>query len=399
MAAHSEDPPLVSSQSDVDAVVRRLLSVDRYALDTEFHRERTYWPHLALLQVAWPTGLDGPAGVALVDPLAVDVAPLAEVLEGGGTMVAHAAEQDLLVLDRACGALPSRLLDTQVAAAFAGQGSASLASLTKRYLGAELAKGDRLSDWRRRPLTASQRRYAASDVDRLLDLASALEDDLTRQGRFGWAEEECELLRRRAALPADPSQAWWKLRDARQLRGTGRGVAQEVAAWREQRAQETDVPARTVLPDLALQAIAHHPPADLDGLHHVRGLDGRHLRAEAVHELLAAIQRGRSLPPERLRLPPADEVPKDLRPAIALSMAWVAQCARDAQIDSSVLATRADVVAVVRREPGARLDRGWRAELVGGPLQRLVAGEAAVAFDGQGGLVLEQRSRHRLPGD
>ena len=117
------------------SLIGRLLSADRYALDTEFHRERTYWPHLALLQVAWPPGPAGPAGVALVDPLAVDVSPLAKVLAGPGTMVAHAAEQDLEVLERACGQGPKRLFDTQVAAGFVGHGSASLAALSQAFLG------------------------------------------------------------------------------------------------------------------------------------------------------------------------------------------------------------------------------------------------------------------------
>ena len=112
------EPLVVTGAAALDSLIERLLLADRYALDTEFHRERTYWPRLALLQVAWPAGPAGPAGVALVDPLAVDVAPLAKVLAGPGTMVAHAAEQDLEVLERACGRGPKRLFDTQVAAGF-----------------------------------------------------------------------------------------------------------------------------------------------------------------------------------------------------------------------------------------------------------------------------------------
>ena len=100
------EPLVVTGAAALDSLIERLLIADRYALDTEFHRERTYWPRLALLQVAWPAGAGGPAGVALVDPLAVDVAPLGRVLAGPGTMVAHAAEQDLEVLERACGAEP-----------------------------------------------------------------------------------------------------------------------------------------------------------------------------------------------------------------------------------------------------------------------------------------------------
>ena len=122
-----ERPELVTGAADLDSLVDRLLVADRYALDTEFHRERTYWPRLALVQVAWPAGDGGPAGVALIDPLAVDVAPLAEVLAGPGLMVAHAAEQDLEVLERACGRGPAGCSTPRSAAGFAGHGSSSLA--------------------------------------------------------------------------------------------------------------------------------------------------------------------------------------------------------------------------------------------------------------------------------
>ena len=128
---------------------------------------------------------DGQTTVALVDPLAVDPEPLAQVLAGPGVMVAHAATQDLEVLSRACRVLPARLFDTQVAAGFLGYGSASLASLVERFLGVRLAKGDRLTDWSRRPLTPSQISYAASDVAHLLALADAISAQLDGPGPAG----------------------------------------------------------------------------------------------------------------------------------------------------------------------------------------------------------------------
>ncbi|MBO0748560.1 MAG: ribonuclease D, partial [Acidimicrobiaceae bacterium] len=136
---------LVTDRVHLADVLGRLGAADRYALDTEFHRERTYWPRVALVQVAWPAGPEGPAGLALIDPLAVDLAPLADVLAGPGVMVAHAAEQDLEVLNRACGRVPSRLFDTQIAAGFLGHASASLATLSSAFLGIEVVKGDRLT--------------------------------------------------------------------------------------------------------------------------------------------------------------------------------------------------------------------------------------------------------------
>ena len=386
------EPLVVTGPAALDSLIERLLTADRYALDTEFHRERTYWPHLALLQVAWPPGPAGPAGVALIDPQAVDVSPLAKVLAGPGTMVAHAAEQDLEVLERACGRGPQRLFDTQVAAGFVGHGSASLAALSQAFLGLTVTKGDRLTDWRRRPLTDSQLAYAAADVENLLALAAAIETELDAEGRAAWAEEECAALLARPHGTPDPDRAWWKLRDARQLRGSSRGVAQAVAAWREQRAQVVDLPIRTVLPDLTLQAIAHRPPSSREALQHLRGLDGRRLRSDVADGLLAAVAKGRALPEADLRLPPADDVPKELRAAVALLLAWVAQLARDQRLDSAVLATRADLSAYLRGEADARLATGWRAVMVAEPVRALVEGHAALAFDGASHLVLEERS-------
>lgn len=387
----------MADTAGLDGVLQELTGVGRYGLDTEFHRERTYWPKVALVQLSWESGEPGtPVEVALVDPLAVDLGPFSRILSGPATMLAHAAEQDLEILALACGRGPARLLDTQVAAGFCGHGSASLASLAQAYLGRTVAKGDRLTDWSARPLQPGQLRYAASDVEHLPALADALLADLDRRGRRAWAEEECEALRSRPHGASDPGRAWWRLRDSRQLKGQARAVAQEVAAWRELRARRLDIPVRHVLPDLALQSIAHRPPRSRGELAGVRGLDQRYLRGEVPGELLEAIERGRSLPADAVGLPPSEEVPRELRPAVALAMAWVAQLARDEEIDASLLATRADIVALLADDPAGRLASGWRAGLVGAPLQRLVAGEAALAFDGKGGLVVEERSGRPL---
>jgi ribonuclease D len=349
-----------------------------------------------LLQIAWTAADGGEPQVALIDPLAVDIAPLSEVLAGSGVMVAHAADQDLEILERVCGQGPSQLFDTQIAAGFAGYSSPSLGSLTQAFLGREVAKGDRLTDWRLRPLTDSQVAYASADVEHLLQLADAITADLDRTDRLVWAHEECEYVRVRPHGPGDPLKAWWKLRDARSLKGASRGVAQEVAAWRERRAQTLDQPVRFVLPDLAVQAIAHRPPANESALSRIRGLEGRHLRTAVVEEILAAVDRGRSLRPSDLCLPPADDVPRELRAPVALVMAWIAQLARDSKIDASLLATRGDVAAYLRGEPSSRLSSGWRAGLVAEPVRALVDGRAALGFNGAGSLVLEERSGRPL---
>lgn len=376
----------VDTQAGFEQVVARLRDEPRYALDTEFHRERTYWPHLALVQVAWPGGL------VLLDPTTLDLGPLAEILTGPGTPVLHAADQDLEVLLRAVGTIPDRLFDTQLAAGFLGMSSPSLGSLIERTLGIRLPKGDRLTDWSRRPLTAGQMEYAASDVLYLLELHDRITAELEAQGRLEWAEQECARLLARTRQPQEPETAWWRVKENRQLRGKSRGVAQELAAWRERRAAALDIPPRMVLPDLALVAIAHRPPRDRADLLEVRGLDARHLKGTAEAEVLAAIERGATLPESELRLPDVDEVDRTLRPAVALVSAWIAQLAHDLKIDAALLATRSDLQNFLRDDPEARLANGWRHHLVGEPVRRLVQGEAALAFAGGGQLVLEARS-------
>jgi ribonuclease D len=384
-------PEIVTTESALATLVDELSELPRYALDTEFHRERTYWPRLALVQVAWRSEPEGHSRVALVDPLAVDPEPLAKVLDGPGVMVAHAASQDLEVLGRACHLLPGRLFDTQIAAGFLGYGSASLASLVERFLGLRLAKGDRLTDWSRRPLTASQVAYAASDVAYLLELTDVISEQLSLRSRLGWAEEECATLFARPLSPTEPLEAWWKLRDNRQLQGASRAIAQELAAWREEKARELDVQPRMVLPDLALLSIAHSPPASVSALRETRGIDVRHLRGGAEQEIMAAVEAGRSLPPGALHVAQSEQVSKELRPAVSLASAWVAQLSRDEDVDAALLATRTDIVDFLSGKRGARLGEGWRAGLVGVPLRRLANGEASLALDGHGRLLLEDR--------
>ena len=376
----------IGDAASFEVLLDELASCDVYGLDTEFHRERTYFPHLALLQIAW----DG--GIALVDPLAIDIAPFARVLDGPGLAVLHAAEQDLEVLERSCGTVPSRLFDTQVAAGFLGQVSPSLVKLVERILGIRLLKGDQLTDWTRRPLSAGQLAYAAGDVAHLLALRDSISARLEEMGRMDWAGEEFEIVLSKDRSPGEPGEAWWRLPRARQLRGPARGVAQAVAGWRDQRARQLDLPVRFIVPDLAVLSIAQHPARTREDLRRTRSLDGRHLGGGAADELLAAIGAGLELAPNQLALPPAHELDQPNRAVTTLATAYVAQRAADLELDPAILATRADLVEFMQDPPQGRLADGWRSELVGDGLRRLAEGKASLSFDGHGSLVLEERS-------
>lgn len=364
----------VDSTSVFDSIVQELLACDRYAIDTEFHRERTYFPALALVQLGW-----GDGNIALIDPLAVDLAPLKKLFESDVEAVFHAAQQDLDVLTHAVGSIPRQLFDTQIAGGFVGYGTPSLASLVNSELKISLAKGDRLTDWLRRPLTDAQKRYAAIDVAYLIEIQDRLMAKLADAGRTEWVTEACDELRKKGQSPVRPEDAWLRLKDARGLKGKGRGVARAVAQWRERRAMHLDVPVRQVLPDLAILGIAQRQPKTETELSQARGVDGRAQRGSTASEILAAVAEGLAGPvPE---VPSGgDDVDRDLRPAVTLISAWVSQIAKSEGVDTAMLATRADLIALLSGDPAARLASGWRAELLGDDIQALVSGNASLTF-------------------
>jgi ribonuclease D len=369
-----------------DEVLDELIDQPRYSIDTEFHREKTYYPKVALVQLGWADE------VVLVDPLAVSLEPFAKVLSGPGLAVLHAATQDLEVLDLACGTVPTRMFDTQIAAGFLGLSTPSLASLVDRELHLRLPKDDRLTDWLARPLTSQQQIYAAADVAHLLELHDRLTAQLTERGRLDWALGECDEALARGRPQRDPAEAWRRVKELRQLRGKAFGVARALAAWREERAARLDIPVRFVLPDLALVAIAQRAPTELGDLRALRGVDDRHLGGAIGVELLAAVKRGVDDPPPETGTTRVAELARELRPAVALVSSWIGQLATDLEMDPALLGTRADIEALLRGDEDGRMSTGWRAGLVAEPVRELLDGEAAVAFEAGHGLVLVDRS-------
>jgi ribonuclease D len=375
----------IDRQGEFDDLVATLTAQPRYALDTEFHRERTYFPKLALVQVAWRTA-EGQQ-LALIDPLAVDVTSFDKLFASEALCVIHAAQQDLDVLTHAVGSVPSRMFDTQLAAGFVGYGTPSLVSLLHGEIGVSPAKGDRLTDWLRRPLTDSQCQYAAVDVEYLLDLHERLVAQLAEVGRLAWADDACEELRTRPTSGSAPEDAWLRLKDARSLRPSARAVAQSLAAWRERRAMRSDMPVRQVLPDLAILGISQRAPSSMKELSQARGVDDRHARGSIAEEILEAVRAAKGVPPPSPP-PSVDDLDRSMRPAVTLVSAWVGQLARDERLDPTLLATRADIVSFLRGDDDARLGSGWRNELVGDGIRRLVGGEAGLTFDPEGRLRL-----------
>lgn len=371
----------VDSEKTLDDVIDSVLGGSRYAIDTEFHREKTYFPKLALVQIRWGTQ------TALIDPLAVDPRRLARLFSSEILAVFHAAQQDLEVLRHASLEAPRNIFDCQVAAGFVGFSTPSLATLVQAVKKTSLSKGDRLTDWLRRPLTDQQCAYAADDVVHLFDLHDELTRQLTELGRVDWVTDACAELASRPTGPQDPSDAWLRLKEARALKGSARGVAQALAKWREERAMRNDLPPRRVMSDMALLGISQRIPKSVEELANVRGVDDRHLSAEYCKEIMTAVRDGAK---NSIVLPSTenDDVDKFARPALTLITAWVGELARKHKIDATLLATRSDITAFLRQSPNARLREGWRATLIGDDLTRILNGEVGLSVDRDGHLKL-----------
>jgi ribonuclease D len=379
---------VASNRSALQAIADEARATGKLALDTEFMGEGRYRTLLCLVQLAVPEG--GPAGgpIELLDPLAQDLdgGPLAEVLADPAVqVVVHAGRQDIALIRRWLGTEVTNVFDTQLAAGFVGLGAqSSYESLLNDLLGVRVRKTASFTRWDRRPLSEEQLAYARDDVVHLLELAGEIERRLQQSGRLAWALEECQPLDQ-ASDERDPETIFSRLPRVGGLSGSARTVARELVQWRERTAARQDRPVQSVLSDNALIETAKRRPTSSAELERIRGIGGAR-SGRLAQELLGAVRRAGERPPE-----PA---PKDNRPPppkpddaqlVALGEALLRARAREAGLAYELLATRADLQAIVaaRRSAGADADvrtlRGWRRELVGEELLRLLDGEVSLS--------------------
>ena len=356
------------------------------AIDTEFHREGTYFPKAALIQIAWSG-----ENVALLDPLSCDLTSLSELFESEIKFVMHAAAQDLEVFLRVCGSVPKRLFDTQIAAGFMGLSTPSLAILHQQYLGINLPKEDRMTNWLSRPLTEGQKSYAASDVKYLLKIYAFQLKRLHELGRFPWVQDECQVFLDKESVRRSPDEAWKKIKELKRLKGESKDAAHSISKWREMEAARLDIPVRRVISDLAIISISQQLPKSKQELGKIRGLEKQKIRNETAEAILDAIVNAPPVPTENK----SSEIKSknlDLRAAVALVTAYIYQLARDAEIDPSLLGTRNDIEALISGDPDSKLAKGWRGEVVGEVVKNILSGNVSLAFDGENRILLEPRN-------
>jgi ribonuclease D len=369
----------------VSDLAQRARETGRLGIDTEFMGEGRYRPLLCLVQVAVEDEGDE-VRVEVLDPLGAgfDPAPLAGVLADPEVeIVLHAGRQDVALLRRVWETDIHNIFDTQVAAGFAGRrAQLGYEALLSELLGVRLRKSASFTRWDARPLSEEQVHYAREDVLHLLQLADALQDELSERGRLEWAREECRALED-VSDERDADAIFARLPRINSLDPAQRAVARELVEWREGVAREGDRPVPSVLPDAALVEIAKRRPQSMERLAQIRGLNEGTLRRRGP-AIVGVVERGRArapIPTDGVRTPPPD--PADA-PLIALAEALVRARSARAELAYELLAARADLQRIVTAlregadEPEVRTLQGWRRELVGLELLELLAGRRSL---------------------
>lgn len=380
-SATMSDPDSILFIDTPEALERfcaRIADADWLALDTEFLREKTYYPRLCLLQAATPEL------TACIDPLALEhLDPLLERLyDPAVTKVMHACHQDLEILFQLRGSVPAPIFDTQLAAPLLGHAEQiGYGNLVEAVLGVKLEKGHARADWTRRPLPEAQLRYAADDVIYLARLYPILREALAERGRLAWLDEDFAGLSDPERYIVHPEQAWQRIRSAERMRGPRLAVLQALAAWREETARREDRPRGWLMRDEVLEDIARQLPAGMDDLARVRGLHEQTLRRNG-EALLAVVREARDrTPAERPAHRRSERCTPGQEALVELLEAVVHRVGLEESLNPAVLAPRKALERLVRGEPTPELARGWRRALVGDDLHAVLRGERAVTVE------------------
>ena len=368
----------IDTDSQLVAFCNQAASARILAVDTEFMRERTYYPRLCLLQVATPEH------IACIDPLALgSLDPLWKLFENDECVkILHAARQDIEVIYQASGSILAPVFDTQVAAALCGFGDQiGYANLVEEILGIQLDKSMTRTDWSKRPLPQDALEYAADDVRHLFEAHTHLVQRLEDHGRLEWLEPEMLSLLDKRQYEADSSQAWRRVKGVQRLKPRQVARLQKLAEWREEEAMRADRPRQWIIKDEAMVFMSQRPPRTREDIAAVRGVEEKTARkfADAILESLQAGENSEppaDLPGRKEKLDPGQEAQLDLL------MAALRKLAADAQLAPASIASRKDLEKLVRGDMDAPVLKGWRRAAAGDRLLDVLAGRTSLRAAG-----------------
>lgn len=379
---------VIVEQAELEDAIARLETSEFVTVDTEFIRETTFWPELCLIQMAMP-GFS-----ALVDPLApgIDLAPFFRLMANEAvTKVFHAARQDIEIVFNLGKLIPHPVFDTQVAAMVCGFGdSVSYDQLVQKVTGHHIDKSSRFTDWRHRPLSEKQLVYALADVTHLRDIYKNLLAQVDKTRRNDWVEDELSTLRSIDTYVVKPENAWERLK-TKLNRPRDIAALQQLAAWREKRAQDTDQPRSRILKDDALVDLAMQRPLTPEAFDKLRAVQRGYGRSSAAGEIMVILKAVEALPktalppmPDRARGPSpkgaVGDLVRVLLKAVSEQHGVAARIiATSDEIDALVLDDDADVPAL----------KGWRRKLFGEKALAIKHGRIGLAATRKGVIEIE----------
>ena len=372
----------ITEQSALEDLCGKLAESDFICVDTEFHRETTYWPELCLVQASAP-GVEG-----VIDPMAedLDIGPFLNLIAADNRVkVFHAARQDMEIFNRLIGHPPGPIFDTQIAAMALGFGdSISYDNLVKRVLNQNIDKSSQFTDWKRRPLSQKQLVYALGDVTHLRDAYLIMRDELEKTGRMGWVREEMADLEDPEKYDTDPMKAWQRFK-LRKPKKDYAAIVVSVAAWRERVAQELDKPRRRILKDDAIQEIAQAKPRSEGDFGNLRAVPNGFVRSKHGAGLMEAVadamQDIDAFAPELEPRKQNAQIPAGAPELLKVLLKHVSD---ENNVVPRLIANSADIDRIARGETDKDIGAmsGWRYDIFGKRAQALLNGKLAVSFEG-----------------
>ena len=354
---------------------------DYIAVDTEFLRDRTYWPQLCLVQIA------GPDDAAAIDTLApeIDLTPLYDLMSNRDLLkVFHAGRQDVEIFFHRMGSIPEPLFDSQVAAMVCGFGDqVGYEALISKLVGARIDKSSRFTDWSNRPLTQKQLKYALADVTHLRPAYEKLADHLEESGRTRWLDQEMDVLMSPETYRLDPETAWRRIKSRNKNRRF-HAILCELAAWREREAQTRNVPRNRVLRDDAILEITAQAPENTDDLKRMRAIPKSYVNGDRAADILAAVSRGKEIPEADLpRLERPAQRPTKIGPVSDLLKVLLKHVTETHNVAPRLIASADDLDRIAADDNAdVRALQGWRREIFGEQALALKAGRVALTAKG-----------------
>ncbi len=378
---YKPDRMIIQTQDQLNELCAALAKGPYLAIDTEFLRDKTYFPKLCLLQMAGPN-----VEAAAVDPFieGLDWTPVRELMANTNVLkVFHAARQDLEIFYHLYKVLPTPIYDTQVAAMVCGFGDqVAYNALVRELTGQELEKNAQFTDWSRRPLSPKQIRYALDDVVYLREVYEKLHERLTKQGREQWVFEEMEILNSPRTYQNPPQESWKRVK-IRSDKSDVLAVLQALAAWREEEAVRRDVPRSRILKDETLADIAIYKPRDEDSLLQIRSLPNDLARGKIGKSVIEITNAALDSPKENWpKLPRKDQFPKNAQGTLEmLKMLLKINCAEE-DVAAKLVADSDDLeLLATESNPDIAALSGWRFEVFGKDALDLKAGKIALRLE------------------